>query len=107
MVKQLTGQTTEATQCIETILANLSGQTDKLAGDNSANVARAQRTDAGTQVIGVVIGVAGEAVARFDVEATSIAELIAAIGDECASLARKVEAMAEGVRQSSHNIGST
>ncbi|CAJ0787541.1 methyl-accepting chemotaxis protein [Ralstonia thomasii] len=103
-VKQLAGQTAEATQRIETTLADLSGQTDKLIGDSSANVARAQRVDAGTQAIGAVIGVAGEAIARFDVEATSIAESTAAIEDECASLAREVEAMAEGVKQSSHNI---
>ena len=103
-VKQLAGQTAEATQRIETTLADLSGQTDRLIGDSSANVARAQRVDAGTQAIGAVIGVAGEAIARFDVEATSIAESTAAIEDECASLAREVEAMAEGVKQSSHNI---
>ncbi|WP_433866401.1 methyl-accepting chemotaxis protein [Ralstonia wenshanensis] len=103
-VKQLAGQTAEATQRIETTLADLSGQTDKLIGDSSANVARAQRVDAGTQAIGAVIGVAGEAIARFDVEATSIAESTAAIEGECASLAREVDAMAEGVKQSSHNI---
>lgn len=103
-VKQLAGQTAEATQRIETTLADLSGQTDRLIGDSSANVARAQRVDAGTQAIGAVIGVAGEAIARFDAEATSIADSTAAIEDECASLAHEVEAMAEGVRQSSQNI---
>lgn len=105
-VKQLAGQTADATRRIETTLAELSGQTDKLIGDSSANVARAQRVDSGTQAIGVVIGVAGEAIARFDAEATSIAESTAAIEAECASLAHEVEAMAEGVRQSSHNIDS-
>jgi len=105
-VKQLAGQTAEATHRIESTLADLSGQTEKLIGDSSANVARAQRVDTGTQAIGAVIGVAGEAIARFDAEATSIAESTAAIETECASLAHEVEAMAEGVKQSSHNIDS-
>ncbi|MGL6156621.1 MAG: methyl-accepting chemotaxis protein, partial [Ralstonia mannitolilytica] len=105
-VKQLAGQTADATRRIETTLADLSGQTDKLIGDSSANVSRAQRVDAGTQAIGAVIGVAGEAIARFDAEATSIAESTAAIEAECASLAHEVDAMAEGVKQSSHNIDS-
>jgi methyl-accepting chemotaxis protein len=103
-VKQLAGQTADATRRIESTLADLSGQTERLIGDSSANVARAQRVDSGTQAIGAVIGVAGEAIARFDAEATSIADSTAAIEDECASLAREVDAMAEGVTQSSRNM---
>ncbi|MBV9522219.1 MAG: methyl-accepting chemotaxis protein, partial [Alphaproteobacteria bacterium] len=103
-VKALASQTAEATKQIETTLAELTTQTDRLTAEGGVNKARAETVRAGTAAVGATIETVGMAMAKLGGEASRIAEATQGIQGQCSTLVRHVEEMTGGVEQSSARL---
>jgi len=74
-VKTLSAKTAQATGQIETTLAQLTEQTERLITEGAENTARAQRVREGTRMIGDVVHSTGHAIMQLNAEANQIATL--------------------------------
>ncbi|MFM0303608.1 methyl-accepting chemotaxis protein [Paraburkholderia sediminicola] len=103
-VKNLASKTAQATDQIETTLAQLTRQTQQLVSEGMVNTARAHRVDEGTRMIGDVVHSTGEAITQLNFEAEQIATLTGQIEGQCSNLEERVLEMASGIEQSSENF---
>jgi methyl-accepting chemotaxis protein len=103
-VKNLSSKTAQATAQIETTLAQLTQQTDRLITEGTENTARAHRVKDGTRMIGDVVQATGHAITQLHGQAEAIATLTGDIESQCNGLEAQVLEMASGVEDSSENF---
>ncbi|WP_109480654.1 methyl-accepting chemotaxis protein [Paraburkholderia sp. C35] len=103
-VKTLSAKTAQATGQIETTLAQLTEQTERLIGEGAENTARAQRVREGTRMIGDVVHSTGHAVMQLNAEANQIATLSGEIEEQCNAFESQVLEIATDVEHSGENF---
>ncbi|MEX3932812.1 methyl-accepting chemotaxis protein [Paraburkholderia phymatum] len=103
-VKTLSAKTAQATGQIETTLAKLTGQTERLIAEGAENTARAQRVREGTRMIGDVVHSTGHAIMQLNAEANQIASLSGEIEDKCNAFESQVLEIASDVEHSGENF---
>lgn len=103
-VKNLSAKTAQATGQIESTLAQLTQQTERLTTEGSVSTARARRVREGTHKIGEMVRSTGEAITQLNAEAAQIATLTGEIESQCMGLEAQVVEMASGVEDSSENF---
>lgn len=103
-VKALASETAEATQEIDSTLASLTLLIERLITECGAGMARAESVRDGTKVIDGAIDTAGRVIVDLNAGAGHIGEAARAISDQCTTLARDVEVMANGAAEASKNL---
>jgi methyl-accepting chemotaxis protein len=103
-VKTLSAKTAQATGQIETTLAQLTEQTERLIAEGAENTARAQRVREGTRMIGDVVHSTGHAIMQLNAEANQIATLSGEIEEQCNAFESQVLEIATGVEHSGENF---
>src|SRR5690349_8263181 len=103
-VKTLSAKTAQATGQIETTLAQLTEQTERLITEGAENTARAQRVREGTRMIGDVVHSTGHAIMQLNAEANQIATLSGEIEDQCNAFESQVLDIATDVEHSGENF---
>ncbi|EUC18086.1 methyl-accepting chemotaxis protein [Paraburkholderia hospita] len=103
-VKTLSAKTAQATGQIETTLAQLTEQTERLITEGAENTARAQRVREGTRMIGDVVHSTGHAITQLHAEANQIATLSGEIEEQCNAFESQVLDIATDVEHSGENF---
>jgi len=103
-VKILAAKTASATGQIETTLAQLTEQTERLITEGAENTARAQRVREGTRMIGDVVHSTGHAIMQLNAEANQIATLSGEIEEQCNAFESQVLEIASDVEHSGDNF---
>ncbi|MBN3764716.1 methyl-accepting chemotaxis protein [Burkholderia sp. Ac-20365] len=103
-VKTLSAKTAQATGQIETTLAQLTEQTERLITEGAENTARAQRVREGTRMIGDVVHSTGHAIMQLNAEANQIATLSSEIEEQCNAFESQVLEIATDVEHSGENF---
>jgi methyl-accepting chemotaxis protein len=103
-VKTLSAKTAQATGQIETTLAQLTEQTERLITEGAENTARAQRVREGTRMIGDVVHSTGHAITQLNAEANQIATLSGEIEEQCNAFESQVLDIATDVEHSGENF---
>ncbi|TCG04741.1 chemotaxis protein [Paraburkholderia steynii] len=103
-VKTLSAKTAQATGQIETTLAQLTEQTERLITEGAENTARAQRVREGTRMIGDVVHSTGHAIMQLNAEANQIATLSGEIEEQCNAFESQVLDIATDVEHSGENF---
>ncbi|CAG9227375.1 Chemotaxis protein [Paraburkholderia sabiae] len=103
-VKTLSAKTAQATGQIETTLAQLTEQTERLITEGAENTARAQRVREGTRMIGDVVHTTGHAIMQLNAEANQIATLSGEIEEQCNAFESQVLEIATDVEHSGENF---
>ncbi|MEM5343751.1 methyl-accepting chemotaxis protein [Paraburkholderia azotifigens] len=103
-VKTLSAKTAQATGQIETTLAQLTEQTERLIAEGAENTARAQRVREGTRMIGDVVHTTGHAIMQLNAEANQIATLSGEIEEQCNAFESQVLEIATDVEHSGENF---
>jgi methyl-accepting chemotaxis protein len=104
-VKALATQTSTATAQIDETLKKLTDQADQLITQGSETTGRAESVRSGTQTIGDVIGVVGQAVTGIEEDTAAIAESAASIDQQCGAFVATLEEMNSEVEISSTTLG--
>ncbi len=103
-MKTLSAKTAQATGQIETTLAQLTEQTERLIAEGAENTARAQRVREGTRMIGDVVHTTGHAIMQLNAEANQIATLSGEIEEQCNAFESQVLEIATDVEHSGENF---
>ena len=104
-VKELATQTSKATAQIDETLKRLTDQADQLITQGSETTGRAESVRTGTQTIGDVMSVVGEAVGGIEEDTAAIAESAASIDQQCGTFVTTLESMNGEVESSSKTLG--
>jgi len=104
-VKALATQTSNATSQIDETLKKLTDQAEQLITQGNETTGRAESVRSGTQTIGDVIGVVGQAVTGIEEDTAAIAESAASIDQQCGAFVATLEGMNSEVEISSTTLG--
>ncbi|HEY9550109.1 MAG TPA: methyl-accepting chemotaxis protein, partial [Kiloniellaceae bacterium] len=104
-VKALATQTSNATAQIDATLRRLTDQAEQLIAQGNETTGRAESVRSGTQTIGEVMSVVGQAVGGIEEDTSAIAESAARIDQQCGSFVSTLEAMNGEVAGSSTTLG--
>jgi methyl-accepting chemotaxis protein len=103
-VKALASQTAAATKRIESVVATLAQQTERLMAEGNENLQKAETVRDGARVISSAMESAEGAMAKLEDEAERIAEATLAIETRCADLISNFGRMTDGVVASSQRL---
>jgi len=103
-VKELATQTSNATAQIDETLRKLTEQAEQLISQGGETTGRAEAVRSGTQTIGEVMSVVGQAVTGIEEDTAAIAESAARIDQQCGSFVSTLELMNGEVDLSSKTL---
>jgi methyl-accepting chemotaxis protein len=103
-VKELAGQTAEATSSIDTTLRQLGQRTRHLIEKGNASTAKAESVRRGTHAIQQVIDTLARSMGDVDAESARIAEAVQDIDRFCTRTAEGLSGMSAEVQQSAENL---